>query len=160
MRDIPLPAQQQFQGRMPRPCARGRHLNLVDVFVRVIRSCEGPPFFFLLCLFWVKNSERRSGKTRTPHLLHQRSRKLKLQFGNRCPSQVALGRVLRNFPSVTTTTERLIWWILRGYIQNLLSTSQYRTATTPEELTCEISHCQPDTNSKEECRDLAPRDSV
>ena len=39
-----------------------------------------------------------------------------------------------NVPSATTTTESLLWWIIRCYIQSLFSTSQYRSATTPGNL--------------------------
>ena len=41
-------------------------------------------------------------------------------------------------PCATTTTESLISWIIKWYIQRLFSTSQYRSATTPREFRCYI----------------------
>ena len=57
---------------------------------------------------------------------------------NRCVCSWEISFRLGNVPSTTTTTESLIWWIIRCYIESLFSTSQYRSATTPGKFRCYI----------------------
>ena len=52
---------------------------------------------------------------------------------DRCPEGL-----IGNVPSATTTTESLMWWIIRCYISSLFSTSQHRNATTPGDFRCYI----------------------
>ena len=85
-------------------------------------------------IFYLHQNPPNLWKRRAKRSNNQGNRQMGKKQGN--PPKRPIG----NVPSATTT-ESLIWWIIRCYIQSLFSTSQYRSVTTPGEFRC-YSRCR------------------